>query len=401
MKVNIYGSKDSALRFILSNKNLEINKFIDGKLKEPCYFDLNYVDSPVKYPVIPLADAEDDLRKFHTIVCCSPESYWGIKKDLETLGFVEFEDFEYFKTFRKKIAICYGNCNAFGVKAMLEATPDFYHNYGFYPVLPVYHITQNNHLKIQVTEEILNRCDLFLYQMIREQNIYGPEYATSNIVNIIHNNNCQLISIPNYYGLPKFMFPQCNKCRTEHLNSVEGLLFPFQNLRDFYIDTNYQKMNVNQLCEMIAEKDVIDHSHILDLFDEFQYKLVDREKELSVKTSSYIFSHFREYQLFYDPFHPAEKLLSVIANKVLFLINKNYKYQIDKYYNGGDFALLDSNEIPVYNSVRKTFDFQFSQPILRRSLLRYSVQHAVTIPLTLKQYVELYLCFNYRNISLW
>ena len=398
MKVNIYGCEASALHFVLDNKDLEINKFIDGKHTEPRFFDLNYVDSAVKYPIVYLSNAEEDLRKYHTIICSSPESYWEIKKNLETLGLVEFEDFEYYKTYRKKMAICYGNCNAFGVKAMLESSPDFYHNYGFYPTSTLCDLSGNNGIKFQFSEEIMNRCDLFLYQMIRKENVYGPEYATLNILNTIHNDNCKLISIPNYNGLAKFMFPQCYKETVKHLLDVRGSVWPFVNQRDFYIDANYQKMNVNQLCAMITEKDVIEHSHILNLFEEFQDKLVDREKELSVKTSTFISSHFRDLQLFYDLSHPTEKLLSFIASKVMLLINKNYNYQVNRFYYGGGYSLLDLEEIPIYNSVRKTFNFQFSQPILRKSGRRYCVQQDVTWkPLTIKQYVEFYLRFNYRG----
>lgn len=34
MKYNIYGSRDSAVLFLLKNKNIEINKFIDGKISQ-------------------------------------------------------------------------------------------------------------------------------------------------------------------------------------------------------------------------------------------------------------------------------------------------------------------------------------------------------------------------------
>ena len=208
MKINIYGTKESALSFILRNKDIEINKFIDGKLNESDVLDLNYIDSSCKYQVIPLADAKADLKKYHTVICSSPETYWEIKKDLESLGLVEFDDFEYYTIYRKKIAVCYGNCNAHGVKAILEATPNFYHNYGFYPISPICRLALNHKMKEQLAERILNRCDLFLYQDIRANNVYGSELASSPIVASIHNDNCQLISIPNYYGLPKFMFPQ-------------------------------------------------------------------------------------------------------------------------------------------------------------------------------------------------
>lgn len=104
-------------------------------------------------------------------------------------------------------------------------------------------------MKEQLAERILNRCDLFLYQDIRANNVYGSELASSPIVASIHNDNCQLISIPNYYGLPKFMFPQNLNGYVLHMSNFMDSNTSWQ--RDIYIDSSYSKMNVNQLCEMI------------------------------------------------------------------------------------------------------------------------------------------------------
>ena len=64
-------------------------------------------------------------------------------------------------------------------------------------------------------------------------------------------------------------------------------------------------------------------------------------------------------------------------------------------------AIWDHKEVPIYKSVRKLFDMSFNQYPLRKSFLRSRVQYCVDkIPLTLRQYVEYYLAYNYRDFSL-
>ena len=68
MKYNIYGSRDSAVLFLLKNKNIEINKFIDGKISQKSLINFNFADQPRSYDVLPLKYAQKELKKFYTIV---------------------------------------------------------------------------------------------------------------------------------------------------------------------------------------------------------------------------------------------------------------------------------------------------------------------------------------------
>ena len=63
MKINIYGTKDSARLFFLHHPEIEVNRFIDGNLSEEETFDFNFADRNESYKILPLLKAEKDLKK--------------------------------------------------------------------------------------------------------------------------------------------------------------------------------------------------------------------------------------------------------------------------------------------------------------------------------------------------
>ena len=408
MKINIYGTDQTALVFYLSNKNMEVNKFIESSLSKEDTITLNFLNHKEFFSVIPLLRAEQDLKKYYTVVATSVSAYWQIKKNLELLGLKEFENFEYFSTFQKQIAVTFGNCNAHGVASFLSSNPIFNFEYGFYPIQPTFEIFREGfRVKDQLSDKVLQRAKLFLYQEIRANNQYGIEYETSQYVKKVSNKCCS-ICVPNYVKLPTFLFPQSiyldEATNLEFNNSKKRIFSPFTS-RDCFIDRKYQDTSLSSLTDLIYKRDFIDHHLIFDLFDEFVAKLGKREKiSDQIKTKDFILSNFKNYQLFYDLRHPSRELLIFIAKKILNILGISDSYDIRKntavydclpVSGGGRFAELDCEETPIYHSVFKALNLNFERKLLHSSYIRNNPFNNITAVKTVEGYIKDYVLWNY------
>lgn len=412
MKINIYGTARNALIFYLSNRNVEVNKFIESSLSSEDTVNINFFNHKESCSVISLMHAEQDLKKYYTVVATSEISYWEIKKILEALGLTEFENFEFCATFQKKIAITFGNCNAHGVATLLSSNPHFFSEYGFYPVQPTFELFREGiSVKEQMNDSVLQRASLFLYQDIRLNNQYGTEYETSQYIKKL-NSSCRCICVPNYVKMPAFLFPQSQYLDINPIldfnNMTRNIVSPFTS-KDCYIDQYYQNRTLNFLTDLICKKDFIDHHYILDLFDEFVEKLENREHNCEIKTSNFILANFKKCQLFYDLRHPSRELLSFIAVKILNLLGiTNHCDTTENFVvrdclpvsGGGRFVELDCDEVPIYLSVFKTFNFTFERKLLHRSYIRNDSFHHVISVKTVEGYIKDYVLWNYgKQIS--
>ena len=312
-KVNVYGTGVNAVNFVLSNKDIEIAAFIEGIKKDKKNFMPGIFDREV--PVILLEDAKEVLLNHYTVIATSVNSYWEIKRQLEKeYSLVEYENFEYFETYRKKIAIIYGNCHAASVKAALYHSKKFNSIYGFYPLKPIQEIKADGGSDTRVFE----KCDLFIHQCIREKNAYGVSYASDSYLRKLPLK-CKVIGVPNLYGIPKFMFPQTSV--EEPIIWENNNYFP---VRDWYIDTNYSKMSLKGLCDMLSDEKLICAADIRADYERFYEKVVMREKEWDVKIVDFLKKQMPERKLFYDLTHPTREVIVYIAQSVLRILNMDY-----------------------------------------------------------------------------
>lgn len=140
--INVYGTGINALKWVLDNSDIKIKYFIETKKTKTSFLGCEVIQ------------AEDNIKKLknnYTVVATSGDVYWEIKRYLETeLGLVEFENFEYMTTYNKKIAVIYGNCHALAVKKVFEQIPQMQNIYGFYPLKPIYEISDASELELPV-----------------------------------------------------------------------------------------------------------------------------------------------------------------------------------------------------------------------------------------------------------
>lgn len=411
-KINIYGTKESALVFLLANKDrIKVNKFIDGQISTEKKIDISYFDHSEQYVAIPVLKAIKDLKQYYTVVATSVKTYWIIKKVLEKLGFEEFDNFEYFATFNKKIALVYGNCNAHGVATILSFSKIFNEKYGFYPVQPTFELYREGiSVTSQYNNKILKKASLFLYQDVRLNNQYGAEFSSIPLLNKV-SCSCRKICIPNFVKLPEFLFPQSQyidapitllKCASQ-----KDILSPFTS-RDCFIDRYHESRKLCSLVNMICKDDVIDHNLIKDLFDLFVEKISKRDKNWDVKTKNFILKNYKNHQLFYDLRHPSRYLLTYVSEEVLKILNmqsccsslENSSIPVYRSFcsSGGRFVDLDCEEVPIYNSVFKSLNLEFSRQLMHQSYVRNEPFHSLIGVRTVEDYVRDYMMFNYGKL---
>lgn len=137
-EINVYGTGENAVKFVLLNQDIKIVSFIEGKTQKKVFMEKLFLST---VPVVPLENAENVLRKRYTIIASSENAYWEIKEILEKqYGLIEFENFEYWETFRREMVLIYGNCHTVSVKQILKLSKTFNNKYGFYPLKPVQEI---------------------------------------------------------------------------------------------------------------------------------------------------------------------------------------------------------------------------------------------------------------------
>lgn len=379
MKINIYGTGINAVKFLLDNRNVEVNAFIEGKSDRTRFMEGL---SAVSKEVIRIESAGQTLRKHHTVIASSEAAYWEIKRTLEEqYNLTEFEDFTYYKLFGKKIAVIYGNCHTIPVKEAVQLSKDFSMEYGFYPLRAICDIKSHNGEGLY--SKVFERCDLFIHQCVREKNFYGPEYASSLIIRKL-KPDCKIIGIPNVYRQPRFLYPQMKS----YDNQIcwEGYnVFPF---RDFYIDQNYKELSVHELADMILDDSLISADEIINQKDIFFEKIRLREQEWDIKILDFLYKNLRYKQLFYDPNHPTDQISIYVARRVLTILG----YSSEGMDYSGIYK-LDTFEIPIYASVRKALNIEYKVDILRK----YNKCSLNDVQMDLLEYIRQYIEWNYPN----
>lgn len=375
-RINIYGTGVNAMKFILTNRNIKVASIIEGKRNVT-----NFMKGVIgDIPVVQFENAKCMLKKHYTIVASSENIYWDIKNKLEIeYQLIEFEDFEYWETFCKKVVVIYGNCHTSAIKAALKTSSIFNHLYGFYPLKPIQEIKSDggNGLKTNV----FRKCNLFIHQCIRKENIYGEEYASSNFVRLLHKD-CTVIGIPNLYRLPKFMFPQI----PDDNNYIEWESYNFFPFKDKYIDKNYTNLSVKKIEDMINDSKLINPAGIIEKQEIFWEKVKKRETEWDIKILDFLRNKIYDQLLFYDPNHPTNTVIEYIANSILKLLNIN-----EHIFNTDYLLPLDNLQIPIYKSVSSALKLNYEIKYLRN----YSSSKLCNNKMDIAEYVKQYIMWNY------
>ncbi len=162
-------------------------------------------------------------------------------------------------------------------------------------------------------KEQITNCDYFIYQPMNKE--YTSQYDIKK-VKLLLKESCKLISVP-YYRFRGFWF-ECNyipfyKNELYDFHREHGLHNSFKGLTDFSREKIKQRM----------DSIVIDDKKVLNYFNSCLIKLKELELNSDIKVYDYFYNNYKQTQLFYDCFHPTNKLFYQIFKQIVIQIDTN------------------------------------------------------------------------------
>ena len=153
------------------------------------------------------------------------------------------------------------------------------------------------------------------------------------------------------------------------------------------LDKYYGMETIDNIVRIIEDENLIDEKEIIFGYEDFFTKLIQREKEWNIKISDFIADNLSKTQLFYDPNHPTNTIISEVIKRLL-----NYMGILESNISFQTLTHLDNFEIPIYNSVRKALKLKYKKIILRE----YSRHSLSNVQMDIEEYVKQYFMWKYK-----
>lgn len=326
----------------------EGEKFVYGHFQDiqiSCFWDNKKVGEVLGYPI----ETPQEGKDCFIIVVSS--YYLEIREQLMQMGYCEFDDFIPCQIFEKKMALVYGNCHMNAIKMYLEGHKEFASVYGFYP-FPMIQIWKD--MKEDFIE-VFKHCDLFLHQSIRKDNVYGEKYSSEAVLRCLQKS-CNIIAVPNLYGMSTYLFPQLiwnnMKWRTRGI------------FRPFIIDKNImtwlkEGKSIDEIKSYVLGGGVYQKFEVIELWKTAVNKVELREKEWDIKILDYILMNQKKQRLFCDINHITGSMALEIANRILKYMGYRRELVCEKFG-------LDGMETIIYSDVQEALGLEFEKSILRK-----------------------------------
>lgn len=333
-RIVLFGAGKTGAKFVYQYFN---------KVNIYCFWDNQKTENFLGYPV------EKPQFCENCFIIVTSIFYLEIREQLINMGYSEFNDFIPAQIFKKKIAIAYGNCHMDAVKLYLECHKEFSLEYGFYPFPTIQELKS---MKLDC-KTILNHCNLFLHQSIRKDNVYGEDYSSKQMLQYI-KDTCKVISVPNLYGLPKYLFPQLKMpCKWQQ-----------EELRPFFIDANVvtwlkRGKSKEEIMKYILDGGLYTKDEIISMWETFKLKIDKREQEWDIKISDYIFNNYKKERLFCDTNHITSKMAREIAMRILEYMDYRGNIQLE-------LPIMDAMETVIYKDVKDALELEFEEHIIRK-----------------------------------
>ena len=272
----------------------------------------------------------------------------------------------------KKKVVLYGNCHTGVIKRYLETCKEFNQFYEICPIEQIQDVKDPSYFE----QEIFKTCDVFIHQSIRENNRYGKEFSSANIISKL-KADCKVIAIPNVYHLPVFLYPQYSEEKELRYNNQTYFF------RDKIIDSQFKKgVPVKKIAETYYNYE-FDRDDIVEGYNKFLEKVRIREKDWDIKVSDFIQGNIQNERLFYEMNHPTNffiKYCTIGILKILlegeFSIGEIEKYRMDTY------------EMPILNCVANALGLNYSTD---GKELRVSGNKLLLKPMFIKDYIKQYI----------
>lgn len=335
-KYILYGTGLEAENFLFRNQDLldKIIYCIDRNKKEKFH----------GFDVYQLNKAIINKSKHFIIVAASDiKTFVEIKEKLCAIGMIEWDNFIWSKAFRRKLVIINANCHGAAIQKYLELSATFCNLYFVYPVPAV----QVNEEK-EISPELLKHTDVFIHQDIRTDNfidyrlsdVYIRQQLSPNVVDIC---------IPNFVGMGKWMFPNLGGL-DKLLKTNTGLLNV--TFRDYVLDEGVKICKTIEDYVKFWNNYKYDSHDLNQLFLKSINKMREREKNWSVKITSYIEKNYKSIPCFVDANHPSKYVICEVGRQVAKLLNLS---DIDD--EGCDVRM--GIPVPILKNVSDNFELSF------------------------------------------
>lgn len=373
-KIGIFGIGFHAHKCLyLLNRN-EINPV--------CYYDNNN-EGINNRGIRVLAPDRITVSGVFIVVAVSEDKYQLIRKQLLDLGLKEFDDFIYYSLINHEMAILHGNCHIGVIKNLLNSSKSFSEKYAFYPIPVIMELDPQ-----MVTDEVLEKCELFLGQDIRKENPYGDFFATERVVERLRKN-CKILIIPNLFGLGTLYFPQYKKGFNNGNRMVSMYIdgkwdpfgyFPFKDsIIEGLYEKGYKKEEIIEICE---SEECITVDEIKSCFESCILKVRMRENNWDIKCEEFILENYKTHRLFYEPEHPTNFMFDYICIQIL--KNLGIHECVSTFENLGYY------EAPIYPAVYNCLGLEFDASVVRKDNNKRSLKNKMG----LKEYIEQYLWWH-------
>ena len=372
--VVVWGTGVDAARCIyeLSQRDMEIEYCVEEAHKPNRFYCYDLYEADLSH-----------VRNKFVAVAVPMERYLKIKKKLNELGLIEFEDFVHYELLYKKMAILHGNCHMDIVGRFLNLSIAFKRSYMVYP-------NQAIHLNAEgrIDECVLRHCDLWIHQDIRSDVRYGYLLSDEGIRGKLKETS---------QGC--FLFPQTEKgCRrkkeeyvyppipTDNHKDKVGMFPETQTdylINDWIMDCYGE---VEEIVRHCMEKDAIAQDSIKKLYEREMDRLRRREAYWDIKISDYIEENYKRRRLFHDHEHPTNEVLKRMAEGVLVLLG--IKEELP------DIPLsLARYENPVYPCTQKALGLEWMDAEYHPGNRTVAIRET----LDTEEYIRQYVWWRYGN----
>lgn len=343
------------------------------------YIAMNLAEAIASANCIPLIEAASQADRHLSLFedfasnCLRYEQLFSSLSSDEIGYFVD----GYAKGLKRQIAAVYGNCHFSALVPYLLQAPAFSRQYLLVVVPPVFDLEQ---LGINsLSETMLQKLDLLIYQQINADNLYGNQWSTADILSRV-SDKCTLVCIPNTVFMG--YFPQEGR-RTDTILKNQRNRVPMF-CGDKFIDHTFAECgSVRETIRIIKDEDYLEEADVIRNLNKSLRMLELQDNGCHIQMKDFVQAHYQERYLFTEPKHPVNFFFHEMAQRILRYIGLDPYIENTNYLDEQD-TLSTINRL-LYPTVIKHLKLKFHQDQY------YCDRRLTPQKLSFEEYVEVYI----------
>ncbi len=373
MKVIIFGTGKRATRWVEEHKKkVEVEYFLDNNSEKQ---KSNFLGKTV----YGLNELQENSMKYKIIIC---SSYWKeIAIQLKNIGlsighnylpdFLAFHNSimmqnllelkacnllnEYLSFIKqKKIVMIHGNCQTEIIQDILINTKSFTKKY-FIIEIPRIHDFENVTGEKNISNELLQLIDIFIYQKVSRDNLFGYELSSDYILSKL-KKECVSISITNpwFFGYyPQSILHDDKNEKNVCFGMCRYGMFPY---KDHFIVNTFERLkDIEKSIDALGNGEGILKENIDENLKKSFEIIENQEKDCDIKILDYIQKEYCNKRLYYTLNHPINAVLQEIAYRICIYLG----LKVDNIGNSN--RSLEGFDQIIYPFVEKILGLKFHE----------------------------------------